>query len=203
MHVKIYAALLVSVLLAACATQSVAPSPPQGANADALYITDGNKAGFSIYQKGRLVNAPWENGYLTYRLTNGDFTIRTRYKSLRIYLAEKDAGEFRQSKDTKLNVLSSVLSGASESDSDTLFVADHTDPLSSNNSIDSYSGLKKTTKSENSYEVRNLYFLKTSKEISVSRYAGTLYAYAWVDLNGDHKIGLDEVSRIKLLINTK
>lgn len=203
MHLKIYAVVLTTALLAACATRSVAPAPPHGANTAALYITDDKKVGFSIYQDGRLVNGPWENGYLTYRLTSGNFTIRTKYKSLRIYLAEKDAGEFRHSKEMKLNVLSSVLVGASESNSDTLFVADYTDPLSSNNSIDPYSGLKTTEQSESSYAVGNFYFLKTGREISVSRYAGTLFAYAWVDLDGDGKIGLNEVSKMKLLINTK
>ncbi|QXE91003.1 hypothetical protein KP001_00170 [Geomonas subterranea] len=203
MHPKIYTVTAITALLAACATPPVAPSSTQGANTAALYITDGNKAGFSIYQNGRMVVAPLENGYLTYRLTNRSFTIRTKFQSLRIYLAEKDAGEFRQSKKTRLNVLSSVLAGASESNSDTLFVADHTDPLSSNNSIDSYSGLKTSTGSENSYAVGNFYFLKTGKEVSLPKYAGTLFGYAWVDLNGDQKIGLDEVSKIKLLINTK
>lgn len=203
MHLKICVVLLITLLLAACATPSVAPSPSQGVNVPALYITDDRKAGFSIFQDGRLVNAPWENGYLTYRLTNGNFIITTKYESLRIYLAEKDAGEFRESQKTKLNVLSSALSGASESNSDTLFVADHTDPLSSNNAIDPSSGLKATKQSENAFTVRTFYFMKTGKEISVSKYAGTLFAYAWVDLNGDHKIGLDEVSRIKFLINKK
>lgn len=202
MLLKTYTTAAMTALLTACATPSVPPTPAQGTNSDGMYITDGQKVGFSIYQKGRVVNAQWENGYLTYRLTNGNFTITTKYESLKMYLAEKDAGEFRESKKVKLSVLSSVLTGASESNSDTLFVADHTDPLSSNNSLDPYSGLK-AGKSGNSFVAGTLYFLKTGKEISLSRYSGTLLGYTWVDFNGDHKIGLDEVSRIKLLFNMK
>lgn len=201
MLLRIYTIAVITALLTACATSSVPPTPTQGTNSDGLYITDGQKVGFSIYQRGQVVNAQWENGYLTYRLTSGNFTITTKYNSLRIYLAEKDAGEFRESKKVKLSVLSSVLTGASESNSDTLFVADASDPLSSNNSLDPYSGLK-ATKTENTFAAGTLYFLKTGKEISLSRYSGTLFAYAWVDSNGDHKIGLDEVSRLKFLINT-
>ncbi|QWV95285.1 hypothetical protein KP004_08970 [Geomonas oryzisoli] len=202
MLLKLFTATVITALVTACATPSVPSTPPQGTNSNGMYITDGQKVGFSIYQKGQVVNALWEKGYLTYRLTNDAFTITTKYNSLRIYLAEKDAGEFRESKKVKLSVLSSVLTGASESNSDTLFVADPTDPLSSNNSLDQYSGLK-PTKSENSFVAGNLYFLKTGKEISLSRYAGTLYAYAWIDFNGDHKIDLNEVSRLKFLVNTK
>lgn len=199
---KIFTTAVITALLTACATPSVPPTPSQGVNSEGVYITDGHKVGFSIYQEGRVVDAQWDNGYLTYRLTNGNFTITTKYNGLRIYLAEKDAGEFRESKKVKLSVLSSVLTGASESNSDTLFVADPTDPLSSNNSLDQYSGLKLTT-SENSFVAGNLYFLKTGREISLSRYSGTLFAYAWVDFNGDHEIGQDEVSRLKFLINVK
>ncbi|MBJ6752839.1 hypothetical protein [Geomonas anaerohicana] len=202
MLLKMYTTAVITALLAACATPVVPPTSSEGTTSDGLYITDGQKVGFSIYQKGQAVNAGWENGYLTYRLTNGNFTIKTKYDSVRIYLAEKDAGEFRERKKVKLSVLSSVLTGASESNSDTLFVADHTDPLSSNNSLDPYSGLK-PTKSENSFVAGTLYFLKTGKEVGLSRYSGTLFAYAWVDFNGDRKIGLDEVSRIKFLVNTK
>lgn len=202
MLLRIYTTAMITALLSACVTPAVPPTPTQGTNHDGLYITDGQKVGFSIYQRGRGVNAVWENGYITYRLTNHSFTITTKYDGLRIYLAEKDAGEFRESKKVKLTVLSSVLTGASESNSDTLFVADHTDPLSSNNSLDSYSGLK-ATKSGNSFVAGTLYFLKTGQEINLSQYSGTLFAYTWVDFNGDHKIGLDEVSRIKFVVNAK
>lgn len=193
-------ASLLTLFLAACATPHVTPS----AGKSTLYITDAKRTGFSVYQAGRLVDAPLEEGYLTYRLSNRNFLIKTAHPSVRIYLSEKDVGEVRQTKKTKLDVLSPALVGASENDSDSLIIADYNDPLSSSNSIDPSSGLKPGKSSpESSFEVKNFYFLKTGKEVSLAKYNGTLFGYAWVDLNNDSKIGKDEVSRIKVIISKK
>lgn len=193
---------LLAVVLAACAPPGVTPSSPEGTT-QAPYITDPAKTGFSIYQGGRLIAPQLESGYLTYRPASKSFVIKTRFKSMRIYLSEKDAGEFRQTAKSKLSVLSFALVGAATEDSRSLFIADHADPLSSNNSLDPSSGLKPTSSTENSYEVRTFYHLKTEKETDLSKYSGTLFGYTWVDVNGDAKIGLGEVSRIKLFIHGK
>lgn len=191
----------IALLLTACAAPTVPPPlTSQPASNQALYILDSGKTGFSIFQSGKIVIPKVGNGYLTYSLENKPFELRTAYKGMRVYVSEKDTGEFRQTDKSKFNVLSSALIGAAGADDHTIFIADNNDPLSSNNSIGVSSGLKEINPSLNAYEVTNFYHLKTEKETALQKFTGVLFAYAWVDLNGDKKIGLNEVSRLKIQI---
>jgi len=196
---KIYYVLLLALALIAPAAANEPSSTIQSNTPETHYITDATKVGFSIYQGNRLVKASLENGYLTYRLKNQKFTIKTKFKWLKIYLSEEDIGEFRQD-NNKIHILSSALTAAANKDSDLLIIADHTDPYGSNTLIGSFTGLKTTGSFESFFDVKILHHEKSDKDIRLSNFYGKLFGYVWVDFDNDGDIGIDEVSRIKLII---
>lgn len=162
------------------------------------YISDPNQIGFSITQAGKEVKATSDNGQIVFNLRSDNFSFQTSRPELRIYLSDKEVGEFRNSRGTQISHLSSALSGASSPDSTMLFVANADNEFSPNNALDADHGLKQVSPNLYRFDVTTMLIMKKRNEISMANFSGDLFGFAWVDFNANGVMDRDEVTRLKL-----
>ncbi len=190
--------LLIASMVSGCASDgSGGPATRKVVNG---YIANPEGLGFRVLQHGSAVVPVYDGGYLVFQLKKEPFTFSLDYPQLSIYLSEKDTGEIRVSNGLQIDCLSGALSGASSPDSSQLFIANYQDRFSSNNALVEAHGLKKTADGHYSYVVESFLFLKDRQNLALDAFSGVLFGYAWIDYDGDRKIGLDEVARVKLVV---